>query len=368
MSTHKQQIIYANIPDQIASKLKDEILQNHQHGSRLPTVVELAKRFQVSTNTMGKVLEVLAREGLVQKRRGRGVHVIREVRPLRVGILSELDLFDSRISTYWRSAAGALKSQLEAAGCIPQLYIGHAEPGPGASDEPTCPRFWTDAEAGKLDGAVILDVPSTDAWYARVRSCPIPVVGGNTNYQVAYNLDEIIVAAVKRLAAQGCRRLGLMSWRGAAGFRPAVAACGLTASDAWIRTDLDPAVCGAGWDEFREIWLSAGEKPDGLVILDDMLAADAQLAIFELGVRVPQDLRLIVATSRNASPTLRLPLTAIESDPAEVAAELKDLLLKRMRGELSSPVTRHVSYRELAAQEGPAAVSSVEVGARDKQR
>jgi DNA-binding LacI/PurR family transcriptional regulator len=112
---------------------------------------------------------------------------------------------------------------------------------------------------------------------------------------------------------------------------------------------INPAVRGAGMEGFREIW-SAPQKPDGLLILDDMLFADAQLAIMEMGVRVPDELRLVVLTTRNASPTLRLPLTAFETDPAEMAAELVALLRQQLAGELPKPVSRILPFREIPSE------------------
>jgi DNA-binding LacI/PurR family transcriptional regulator len=342
-----QKPIRTPVAEQVAGLLKAEIARL-KPGDRLPGMHELRRRYEVSINTVGMALALLQQEGVVVRRNGNGVFVADRA-PRRIGILSELDLFDSRISPQWRSLAGALKSSLEAAGHISQVYIGNAEPGPGASDEPTCPRFWEDAAAGRLDGAVIIDLPSNDAWYTRVRGCPIPVVGAMTPYTVTHDVAAITREAVARLAAQGCRRLGFIAWHGEAAFVEAVKNHGLTPCDAWVRADLDPASRGSGWEEFREIW-SAPEKPDGLVILDDMLFADAQLALFEMGVRVPEQVRLAVATSRNASPPTRVPLTAFESDPAELAAELVALLRQRLAGELTAPVTRYLPFREVAVQ------------------
>lgn len=330
----------------------------HKTGEKLPGMHELRRRYGVSINTIGAALDILASQGLVEKRRGSGVYVSDRANRRRIGILSELDLFDPRISPYWRSLAGALKTQLEAAGHAPQLYIGNAEPGPGASDEPTCPRFWEDAAAGKLDGAVIIDAPWTAAWHRRVQTCPIPVVTAMTGFDVPPDFAGIVDAAIRRLTSRGCRRIGLLAWHTEDIFRKAVAAHGVETRDAWIRTATDPALRGSGWEEFRDIWASP-EKPDALVILDDMLCADAQLAIMELGVRVPQDLQLAVLTICNASPAIRLPAVTFEIDPAEAADQYVGAVMRLLRGEL--PVTaKPISWREQS--EGPVNGEGVKVG------
>ena len=336
-------------PDRVAGALRVEI-GTLEPGDKLPGMHKLRQRFGVSITTISAALDILASEGLVDRRRGSGVYASDRAGCKRIGILSELNLFDPRIGPHWRSLAGELKTALEAAGYIPHLYVGNADPGPDASDEPTCPRFWEDAGAGRLDGAVILDVPSTGAWQARVWNCPIPVTGSLTPYTVMQDFSAITSAAVARLAEQGCRRLGFIAWHGEAAFVEAVKNHGLATCEEWVRTRLDPATRGAGWEEFRDIWSARSGHPDGLVILDDMLFADAQLAMFELGVRVPEDLRLAVLTSRDASPPLRLPLTAFEIEPAQLAAELAGLLRQRLAGELAAPVTRYLPFREVAVQ------------------
>jgi DNA-binding LacI/PurR family transcriptional regulator len=88
-------------------------------------------------------------------------------------------------------------------------------------------------------------------------------------------------------------------------------------------------------------------KPDGLVILDDMLFLDAQMAMLELGVRVPDDLRLVVQTNRGAEVPFRVPVDAIEIDPAEAAVALADAILKRVRGEALPPKPPRLSFREI---------------------
>jgi hypothetical protein len=138
-------------------------------------------------------------------------------------------------------------------------------------------------------------------------------------------------------------------------FKRTVAECGMTTTDAWLKGDTNPNLAGAGWDEFREIWAASREKPDGLVILDDMLFSDAQMAIFELGVDVPRQLRLAAQFNRGSEVPLRVPVTAIEIDPAEAAKALADMLLQRLRGDAPAPITHTLAFREIAVPEPPTA-------------
>ncbi len=355
--------------EEVADRLRGMIGTSLHPGDRLPTVRELMADFGVSMTSLRAAQAVLAHEGLIDIRHGSGATVVERpesTNPRRIGILSELELLDPRISPHFRATAAGIRACCAERGLETQLYVGHAEPGHGRSDEPTCPQFWSDIKEGKLAGAVILDTPATEAWYCRLQNCSIPMVGALTNYEANVDFEGITATAVRSLAEQGCRNLGLLTWHSTEPFLTAVKAAGVSTCDAWIRSDLDPAVRGTGWEEFREIWASRNGRPDGLVILDDMLYADAQLAILELGVQIPQDLRIATLVNRDASPPVRLPVTAFEIDPTERANMLVDMLEQRMRGEPMPPVTHHLSFRQLELQPGEEA-RSTEQGARSRE-
>jgi len=67
---------------QMFSLLRDRILSGEiPCGSRIPTEFELAAAFGVSRITAKRALDELAAEGLVERRRGKGTHVIHRTRP-----------------------------------------------------------------------------------------------------------------------------------------------------------------------------------------------------------------------------------------------------------------------------------------------
>ncbi len=343
--------------DRVAQALRGLVKKSLNPGDPLPSVRELMARLQVSMATVRAAQALLQQEGLIEIRHGAGAYVSLAEKRLRIGVLSDLDLLHPRTGHYFRALASGVMEYFRARGTQPTLYTGSyvspLEPPAG----PVCPQFWEDVEAGRLDGAVIVDAWLNDAYIERCRRSPVPLVGSFTGYGVATDTPAIVAAAVRRLAAAGCTRLGLMTWEhrlASEPFRKAVAAGGLATKDGWIKGDISPNLAAAGWDEFREIWGASREKPDGLVILDDLLFADAQMAIFELGIRVPEQLRLAVQTNRGSESPLRLPVTAtFEIDPSEAAEFLADTLVKRLRGELLTPTTHTQRFREIAAPECP---------------
>lgn len=83
---------------QIFTLLRERVLRGELvHGAQLPTEFELADSFGVSRITAKRALDQLAAEGLVERRRGKGTHVIHRVEPKPVpspltGLLESLEV------------------------------------------------------------------------------------------------------------------------------------------------------------------------------------------------------------------------------------------------------------------------------------
>lgn len=333
------------LAERVAEKIEQQIIRKLSPGQKIPALRTLASRLKVSVSTLQSAIAVLRQRGLVESRQGSGVFVSGSRNLLRVGILSELDPFASTISPFFRTVISGLRTRLAESKIEPIHYLGHVVPGEGPSDTPTCPELWEDVSAGRLDGVVVVNTPSTPAWYRRVNASPVPMVGALTPYRVELDWAGMTKAAVGDLAGKGCKRLGLIGWGGEDSFREEVKGHGLSTSDAWVRTDLDPGIPGAGWTEFRQIWSSPGGRPDGLVVLDDRLFIDVQLAILELGVQVPYELQLAVFVSRGISQPVRMAAALLEIEPEDTVRGLTNFMLQRLAGELIAPVPVPAPFR-----------------------
>jgi LacI family transcriptional regulator len=173
------------------------------------------------------------------------------------------------------------------------------------------------------------------------------------------NLDYpgMLRLGVETLISKGCRKLAMVGWGyrwvGDAGemddFRKTVEAHGLDFRPDWVQTSMAPAK-GSGWEDLREVWRASRTRPDGLLIADDMLLPDVDLAIRELGLRVPDQLQVVLATSRDLPHQASFPLTRIENDMDDFGDKMVEILFDLMAGR--QPATRQfvVGYR--VAQEG----------------
>ncbi len=116
-------------------------------------------------------------------------------------------------------------------------------------------------------------------------------------------------------------------------FREQAGPLGLTVRDEWIRYGIKADTPGAGWQELRDIWRARAEKPDGLLICDDVLYRDAAIAIRELGIHVPDDLMVVTHCNKGLVTPHDFPVTLLEADTEAYAAALAEGTLAILRGE-----------------------------------
>lgn len=342
-----------NLSQQIIPILRDEIRSGFRPGQQLATIQQLATRFGVGFQALREGLSVLEAEGLIERRVGRGTFVGDGMKGRHVGVLFEGDIADPRTSYYYRRLSQQTVRRLRAAGFSTRLYTGHLSPLEPPPPKLTCLEFADIIPRHQLNGVVTLATPERHfaRWFAPLRQDHVPIVSGGgqigreVDAVVGSDIDQMVRLGVRHLLAQGRRRIALMAWRPAwerpghesdqflVSFQAAMAAAGAGMNPHWIRHDLPPNAPGAGWEEFREIWTVAGEKPDGLLICDDNLLMGAAMAILQLGIRVPEDLLVVTHFNKGSGLVNPFPITKLEFDPDACAQVICEMLIRLMRRE-----------------------------------
>ncbi len=340
-----------SLSERTAARLRERIRTRHKPGDCLPSLKELCAELGVSINTLRAAMALLEHDGRVQTRHGAGVFVQAAAARLRIGVLSELDLL-TPVCAYHRNLAHHVMLTLRERGMIPTLFCGTVQPGEG-SEVPTCPEFWEPETQRRLDGAVIVDAPCNDPWYFRIRNMTLPAAGEFTGFEIAGGDILSVAPGLRELARQGCCRIALLTAspvRTVPPFEQGLAVLGLAADPRWIHGEFNAALPGAGWEEFREIWSSGPEKPDGLLVTDDVLFRSAAQAICELGVDVPGQLRIAtLAVRQTEAPLPPIAHTRIEFDTEITARSLVDLLERRLKGERPPDVPSETPYAVVQA-------------------
>jgi DNA-binding LacI/PurR family transcriptional regulator len=332
----KREAIHA----QIARQLMSELALDTKAGTLFQSQNEIAARFGVSPNTAREAVAKLVQEGLLERRFGSGTYVT-DRRPQKyVGVLTELDFSHPQLSPFYPRLAQEVRRGLDAAGFETRLYMGHEPPfGAPSLDRITIPEFWSDLEADRLLGLVLVGV-SPDLGEHALAGRDVALIDtsfiGNLPI-VDYSC--IVRLGVRYLAEHGRRRVACMSI-GPAGTRDAnqdaflaeVQRYGLETCDDWVVSTPLTGSTADGVKAFRGIWSGSKGKPDGLLVLDDILYRDiAPLLLFN-DINVPGDLMVVShADPCDTRPLVPAPV-GLSVDPRDVAAVIVRETASKLRG------------------------------------
>lgn len=348
--------------DRILPALR-EYLRTLSPGDRMEPMRTLARRFDVSLNTVRLALFLLAREGVVDLKQGDGCYVRRPAggTPGHLAVLVDLDILQASTSHFYQRAVQELRLFFQREGASSRLYIGHV-PTNRMPRALTCRDFMEDAARGLITGVAAVATLPLDDWATPLRERGVPIVGMQWTHPffdavVTPDRGGAVRESVRRIAASGRRRVALMSWgmdpagsvpaHGGHGgvFEAELVAHGLAFNPAWVRLSQSPTEPGAGWSEFREIWAASPVKPDAILIADDVLFRDAWPAIRDTRALVPDDLMVAVLGNRGASLPRPFPITLLECDPAEFAAGMGGILLELLAGRKPANPVVNVPFR-----------------------
>jgi DNA-binding LacI/PurR family transcriptional regulator len=330
MKSHR---ISKKLHNQVAEQLIEHIRLNCKAGDRLDPIRDLARDLEVSWNTIRAAQALLVQEGFLVVRHGSGTYTTARSVTRHVGIYTEADITHPQASAFGLRVIHSLRQFSRARGFTTTVYTGEGEPW-NFSGEPTCVDFLDDVMNRRLDGVLSLSPPHAK-WMQKLQADGIPIVGGTSHYPYAvlYDHAAVLQSGARQLLESGRQRLALMSWdqRSAPGiFRSILKKAGIPVREKWIRSGVHPSLHGSGWEEFREIWMAYPEKPDGLLVVDDVLFQDALPAILGSGVRIPDDLMIVAHANKGSGMHYPFPLTLMQHDQVAMANAMGDMLVRLM--------------------------------------
>ena len=326
---------------QVAGVIRSDLLPELKPGDRLTPEVKLAEQFGVSVITIRQALSELVKGGLLERRRGSGTYLASAKPPGRhVGILLDVDIGSGDVAAYFRKLVQELRDALMSVGLASRVYLGRRPLGEEPGDTISCQDLLDDLALDRLRGVIGFLVKSKDhAWSQAFWERGIPTLDSADIGNPQLTARRMMQAAMAHFKQRGRRRIALIGWRNPwireapfpAVFYEAAAEVGIPVDSRLVDFAAEGWVQGMGWERLRDIWLSGPKKPDGLLILDDMLYRDCEKAIESLGVKVPTQLDIVVRSSDAAALVPQFPIVEMKTfvqPTAEMYANAMKLLIE----------------------------------------
>ena len=324
-------------------------------GSLLPAEAELCREYGVSRITVARALAELAREGAVQRQRGRGTTVLAP--PDVSQQPTALAFVTPHLNNEWPLR---IYSGFEATAIAANHYAMLTGTQDDRTIAPAQVRTLLTGHARALALCLATILPRDWPFWQELRAQGVPFTFIGT-YNPLLPADRVVAdnvaagqLAVRHLLALGHQRIAFLcysqqqlddntAYQGRLrGYQEALRAAGLEpgappAPASWILPEaLPPALSDA---EQRD-WLLAfleRTRVTAAVTCNDALAVLVQRYLLPVGVRIPDDLAFVSISDERIAAFADVPLTTVRLDALALGDAAARLLLERLGGDTTPP-------------------------------
>jgi LacI family transcriptional regulator len=234
---------------------------------------------------------------------------------------------------FFSLAINGIQSIAETKGYHVLIYLSHEK----FANEKT---ILEDCQSGRVDGVLISISSETKSaeHINRLQANNIPVVFFDREQEsietarVTTNDYDCGLMAANHLLKKGCRKPAFVSISQSLpiclnreeGFKAALNEAGIPEKDQRIIycTDNDSM-----YDQIKTI-LQSKNRPDGLIASVEKIVTPVYLACHELGIHIPEDIKVIAFATLDTAPILNPPLTTITQPAFEIGKAAAMLLFK----------------------------------------
>jgi GntR family transcriptional regulator of arabinose operon len=336
MKSPKHQQIYKELLRAIAEGVYVE-------GQRLPSEAELVTRFDTSRPTVARALQRLQQQGVIERRVGSGSYVRRasaersDLFALLIPGLAETEIFGplcremsraaqtSRHALLWSDPTDEAQPQEEQAEQLCEQYIARKvsgvffaplefSPNRDMVNQRICDAF------DRAGIPVVLLDRDIDAFPRRSHYDVVGIDNRRAGFIVTDHLLRL-----------GCRRIAFLSRAGSApsvalriaGYKEALASARITAEADWVSVG-----CPADLQFVRNV--IEGVRPEAFVCANDDTAANLMHTLDELGLRIPEEVRIVGIDDVRYAQLLRVPLTTLRQPCQYIGAAALRAMLERI--------------------------------------
>ena len=340
MALEKRLAVY----EPLVQKLRQAVTQRDFHpGELIASEYELARREGISRRSVRRAVEILIREGKLERRPGKGVFVRT---PAKLDRLVRIVVPDGGSDLFVKVARGVQEVGLKA-GVRALIHDAH---GRLESDLEMIRQLPRSSARGAVIGSVHHHDFAETLYALKVARYPFVLVDET--------LRDIAVPSVvadnygggrlvgEELLRRGHRRIGFVGFLGAdtararlEGLRSALANAGLGLPDAWVGNLRVPSSVTDEETLQREVTrtvhqlLNPSDRPTAIFFAYDLIAAQSYVVLRSLGLRIPEDISVV---GFDGIPMCRLlvPTLATVRQPApEMGGAAMEMLLDLMSGD-----------------------------------
>ena len=368
----------------ITAALRAKILSGEfKPGTRLPTREALIRQFDTTSVTIQKAFDLLADQGWIRTAGRRGTFVSDKL-PTRCYALAFPWPRQVDTSQFYR----ALWQQAEQL-TTPQRQITCFYEIGSRTDTEDYLRLADLVRSHRLAGVIFANNPFDveglpvleEPGVARVTiiapkaPLPVPFVGPDVASFCGKALDELAAAGRRRVAVITLAHQVEESGPWLAKLFEMAAARGLQMQRAWVQAA--PLLAPQWAQHAAEVLFQAGTtvRPDALLITDDNLVPAATAGVRAAGVRVPEDVRVIVHTNFPYPMAAAVPVTRVGFDISHLLELCIERIDQQCRGEQPPmhtvlPPLSETEYRQRGAEsdEARAQVSALETSHQSRDR
>lgn len=319
-------------------------------GTQLPTRAEISREFDLVQSVVQTVIDQLRRTGFVESRPPVGTFVAQHPPHLhRFALIQPWAAGEHGVGRYWQAIAMAAR-QIDADATPRRFTV--AEGMDGHSDREQYRMLLAEIQQHRLAGLIFAENPYKLAQTPLIQAPGIARVACMSEASpdgiptLARDTNAFAVRAVNRLVSRGRRRLAVVggfasdAHVGGKAFDLAVAESGISIPPYW-RLALYPlqptAARGVTHLLFRG---AAGERPDGVIVLDDNLLDAVQAGMIDAGLRSPGDVDIVSMANYPAIRPTLAPVHHLGFDTRAMLDCAIELLAAQRRGESVPSITK----------------------------
>jgi DNA-binding LacI/PurR family transcriptional regulator len=316
-------------------------------GYKLPTDNEIMEKYRLSRATVIHAMKSLEEDGLICRKPGSGTFVQNKLQTGEFAVVVENLSLDAESTPIWNMTIARVLDAVRGQYSTCRAKVHVVSWNYDAHELRNCDLLDPQV-VGDLRGVFTLQpLHNGVAEELARRGIPSIFLISKTfpfhPYQIYFDLQEVYRQTFNHLAEVGCRSVGILgeSFREDAAkyfsqFSDTLGKSGLEYRPEWMlhRSTSFRMSEKAGWELFHRFWKQKN-RPDAIFVPDDL----------KLGVRFPEDIRVVTVTPHGAPLPYSKAVTAVELDVQLLARTAVDMMDTLLRGDepakplLSLPVS-----------------------------